>query len=87
MNFNLEHVISLIFFNHKINVQCDFTDAIFDFNQLVEEANPEGQTKLYDAMMTGILKLSNIKRDYSACKRRMIVLTDGEDNKSKYKPK
>jgi len=47
----LEHVVSLIFFDDKIDVQCSFTEAIFDFNRLISNAHPRGSTKLYDSIV------------------------------------
>lgn len=49
--YNLEHVVSLYFFDDKIDIQCDFTEAIFDFNRLISEAQPRGSTKLYDSIV------------------------------------
>ena len=33
--YNLEHVVSLFFFDHIVENQCGFTEAIYDFNCLI----------------------------------------------------
>lgn len=43
--------MSLIFFDNKIEVQCDFTEAIYDFNRLISDAQPRGSTRLYDVII------------------------------------
>lgn len=52
--YNLEHVVSLIFFNHKIDHVLDFTESINDFNFSVSIAKPEGSTKLYDTILYAV---------------------------------
>jgi Mg-chelatase subunit ChlD len=75
--YNLEHVVSLIFFDDKIEVQCDFTEAIFDFNRLISSANPRGSTKLYDSIVLAADQLVAFKKRYPDCKLRILALTDG----------
>lgn len=52
--YSFEHVVSLIFFDYEIQVQCDFTEAIYDFNRLVSAAHPRGSTRLYDTIIQGV---------------------------------
>lgn len=56
------------------------------FIKLVDDANPRGSTRLYDALMEGINSLLLIKKKYPNIILRMIAMTDGEDNQSKFKP-
>jgi Mg-chelatase subunit ChlD len=56
------------------------------FIHLVDGANPSGSTRLYDAIMEGIKSLKAIKTKYPKIILRMIALTDGEDNRSIFKP-
>jgi Mg-chelatase subunit ChlD len=80
--YNLEHVVSLIFFDDKIEVQCDFTEAIFDFNRLISGAQARGSTKLYDSIVLAANNLILFSKKYPDCKLRILALTDGEDNSS-----
>ena len=57
--YNFEHVVSLILFDNQIEVQCDFTEAIYDFNRFVANAKPRGSTKLYDCIATAVQQLNN----------------------------
>lgn len=49
--YNFEHVVSLFFFDDKVDNQCGFTEAIYDFNRLVAQAAPRGSTLMYDAIV------------------------------------
>lgn len=80
--YNFEHVVSLIFFDYQIEVQCDFTEAIYDFNRLVSQANPRGSTKLYDSIIKGVDQLVAFKKRYPECILRIMAMTDGEDTGS-----
>lgn len=50
--YNLEHVVSLFFFDHTVENQCSFTEAIYDFNRLIAKAAARGSTLMYDAVVT-----------------------------------
>jgi ubiquitin-conjugating enzyme E2 D/E len=80
--YNLEHVVSLIFFDDKTESQCGFTEAIYDFNQLISIAKPRGSTLMYDAIMKASSELVSFKTKYPNCILRIIALTDGEDTGS-----
>lgn len=56
------------------------------FIKLVDDANPRGSTRLYDSLMEGINSLLTIKKRYPNIILRLIAMTDGEDNQSKFKP-
>lgn len=56
------------------------------FIKLVDDAYPRGSTRLYDALMTGINSLLEIKKLYKNITLRLIAMTDGEDNVSKFTP-
>ena len=62
--YSFEHVVSLIFFDYNIEVQCDFTEAIYDFNRLIAGANPRGSTKLYDSIIHAVHQLVTFKKRY-----------------------
>jgi Mg-chelatase subunit ChlD len=76
-------VVSLIFFDNKIEVQCDFTEAIYDFNRLISDAKPRGSTRLYDTIIQAADQLGAFGLKYPECKLRILALTDGEDTASK----
>ena len=80
--YNFQHVVSLFFFDHTIENQCDFTEAIYDFNRLIAKAAPKGSTLMYDAIVKAIVSLNNFKKRYPDCLLRIVALTDGEDTGS-----
>ena len=82
--YNLEHVVSLFFFDHIVENQCGFTEAIYDFNCLISKANPRGSTLMYDAVVTAVSSLKDFQVKYPNCLLRIIALTDGEDTGSKH---
>lgn len=77
--YSFEHVVSLTFFDSAIEVQCDFTEAIYDFNRLVSAAKPRSTTRLYDSIINAVNQLKNFKKRYPDCVMRILALTDGED--------
>ena len=82
--YNFEHVVSLFFFDNHVENQCDFTEAIYDFNRLISNAQPRGSTTMYDAAAQAIYSLQKFKGRYPDCHLRIVALTDGEDNGSKH---
>lgn len=72
----------MFFFDHTIENQCDFTEAIYDFNRLIAKAAPKGSTLMYDAIVKAIVSLNNFKKRYPDCLLRIVALTDGEDTGS-----
>lgn len=81
--YSFEHVVSLTFFDNNIDVQLDFTEAIYDFNRLVSNAQPKGSTRLYDSIVNAVNQLLQFKKKYPNCILRIMALTDGEDTCSK----
>ncbi len=79
----MEHVVSLFFFDHTVQNQCSFTEAIYDFNRLISQAAPRGSTLMFDAVMTAIDELKKFKIRYPDCILRIVALTDGEDTGSR----
>lgn len=75
--YNFEHVVSLILFDNQIEIQCDFTEAIYDFNRFVANAKPRGSTRLYDTVVTAVHQLKKFKQRYPECLLRILALTDG----------
>lgn len=48
--FEYNHVVSLYWFDDRIEKKCDFIKDMNLFIKLVDDANPRGSTKLYDAL-------------------------------------
>ncbi len=82
--YNLEHVVSLFFFDHSVENQCGFTEAIYDFNRLIAKAAPRGSTLMFDAVVTAADALKKFQLNYPDCLLRIVALTDGEDTGSKH---
>ena len=56
------------------------------FRNQVERATPRGDTALWDAISLASAKLVAFAKTHNNCSKRIIVLTDGEDTKSKNQP-
>jgi Ca-activated chloride channel homolog len=70
----------LIAFNQNASLVKDFTD---DSSAIVNEGallKPSGQTAIWDAVYMGLSKMKSAKNERKA----LILVTDGEDNSSRY---
>lgn len=75
-----EDDIFLVGFNQSTQVLSDFTsDTARLINSLVH-IEPKGQTALYDAAYLGVEKVKQGRH----AKRALIVISDGQDNQSRY---
>lgn len=70
----------LVTFNDQSVLVQDFTSRSENIQNQVSIANPKGRTALYDAVYLGLEKI----RDAGNEKKALIVITDGEDNSSRY---
>ena len=70
----------LVTFNERSALVRDFTNRSENIRNEVSIKNPKGRTALYDAMYLGLEKI----RDGRHQKKALIVITDGEDNSSRY---
>ena len=70
----------LVGFSERSKLIQDFTSSSENIQNQVSFANPKGRTALYDAIYLGLEKMSGAKND----KKALIVITDGEDNTSRY---
>jgi Mg-chelatase subunit ChlD len=86
MAYKLKHVISLVYFDDQYVLKCSFTEAFAQFKDLVNRAKPRGMTALYDALIKASDSLIDFGTKYPKCIKRIICLTDGEDNRSIAKP-
>ncbi len=70
----------LVTFNNRTAIAQDFTPRGSNVRDKIVFANPKGSTALFDAVYVGLEKM----RDAMHPKRALIVVTDGEDNSSRY---
>lgn len=70
----------LVSFNHKVTLDADFTNQATNVQNIVSFRTPGGRTALYDAVYMGLDKIREAKHD----KKALIIITDGEDNSSRY---
>ncbi len=70
----------LITFNDRTALLHDFTSRAENLQNDISIANPKGRTALFDAIYLGLEKIREGRND----KKALIVITDGEDNRSRY---
>ena len=70
----------LIAFNERGTVVQDFTSGSKDVRNRVAISTPKGRTALYDAIYLGLEKMRQAQQG----KQALIIITDGEDNSSRY---
>jgi Ca-activated chloride channel family protein len=70
----------LVSFNHKVALEADFTNQSSNIQNIVSFRTPGGRTALYDAVYMGLEKAKEGKHD----KKAIVIITDGEDNSSRY---
>jgi Ca-activated chloride channel family protein len=72
----------LVTFNRRAHLLADFSDGEM-LGQKLATALPSGPTALYDAVYLGLEKVKQGRHP----KRALLVISDGEDNASRYKLK
>ncbi|MDA2929800.1 VWA domain-containing protein, partial [Acidobacteria bacterium AH-259-O06] len=70
----------LITFNQKSTLTKDFTSRSENIQNQLSISNPKGRTALFDAIYLGLEKIRQAHND----KKALIIITDGEDNGSRY---
>src|SRR3989442_656210 len=70
----------LVTFNERAALAQDFTPKSEDIRNRIGMVSAKGRTALYDAIYAGLQKLSEAHHD----KKALVVITDGEDNSSRY---
>lgn len=70
----------LVTFNNRSSLVQDFTSRGENIQNETTFATPKGKTALYDAIYLGLEKMKAARND----KKALIVITDGEDNSSRY---
>jgi Ca-activated chloride channel homolog len=79
---NAEDEYFLITFNQKTTLVQSFTAQSSTLQNDVAFQKPGGRTAMYDAVYMGLDQIKNAKNE----KKALIVITDGEDNSSRYSP-
>lgn len=79
---NPEDECFLVTFNDRTNLAHAFTEDGGTIQNIVALQKPGGSTALYDAVYMG---LDQVRRGRNE-KKALIVITDGEDNSSRYSP-
>ena len=70
----------LVTFNDRTALVQDFTPRSTNIENQISISNPRGRTALYDAVYLALQKA----RDSRNQKKALIIITDGEDNSSRY---
>ena len=72
----------LITFNQKTTLVQSFTSQSASLQNDVAFQKPGGRTAMYDAVYMGLDQIKQAKNE----KKALILITDGEDNSSRYSP-
>ena len=70
----------LITFNNRTTLVQDFTPHSENIQSQISISKPKGRTALYDAVYLGLQKMREARQE----KKALIIITDGEDNSSRY---
>ena len=70
----------LVGFNERSTLLQDFTSESDSLRNDISVTTPKGRTALFDAIYLGLEKMGQARND----KKALIVITDGEDNTSRY---
>ncbi len=79
---NSEDQFFLVTFNHQTNLAQTFTSESAAVQNEIAFRAPGGRTALYDAVYKGLDYIRQGKNE----KKALILITDGEDNSSRYTP-
>src|SRR5216117_2424428 len=71
----------IINFDDSAYLEQDFTSSIGDLVDALENIDARGETALYDALY---LAADKVTKDGKKDKKALLLITDGEDNASKY---
>ncbi|THZ49733.1 hypothetical protein D6C90_03218 [Aureobasidium pullulans] len=74
--------IGLITFNSTATVSQSITHVIENFRRSVESMNAQGDTALWDGLKLAQTQIMKYAEKYPKAQRRIICLSDGNDNKS-----
>ena len=86
MAYNYHHVIGLTLFNESVEVVSSVSEEFVLFQSVVQDVQTGGRTAVWDAMVSAAEQLNAISATYPDCVKRILCLTDGEDNESTQEP-
>ncbi len=71
----------IVAFNQEVHVAQEATDNVKALSTALKSLRPGGETAVYDAVLTAARELAAI-RDPQPSRHAIILITDGEDNRS-----
>jgi uncharacterized protein YegL len=80
---NLTSLLGLITFSSTAKVSQNITHAVENFRYKVNDMKALGDTALWDALALANDQLSEYAQKFPNAKKRIICISDGNDNKSK----
>ncbi|MCJ1357306.1 MAG: hypothetical protein MMC33_007302 [Icmadophila ericetorum] len=86
--YRLPTHLGLVTFSTRedIRIEQELTPVLYDFQHQLDNTIPGGSTAIFDALMTANDMLTSFEWEYPRAQRRIVLLTDGEDNQSKCQP-
>ncbi|KAF8244058.1 hypothetical protein K440DRAFT_588903 [Wilcoxina mikolae CBS 423.85] len=86
--YNLPTHLGLVTFasGSSVHIMQSLTPALLDFRDKLVNVQPNGCTAMWNAIIKGKEMLSTLKSTSPDSKLRIILLTDGEDNDSIFRP-
>ncbi|KAH0559861.1 hypothetical protein GP486_003619 [Trichoglossum hirsutum] len=84
--YNLPTHLGLVTFSSRteVRIQQALTPVLYDFKDRVMDIRAQGSTAIWDAIVKATDMLAAYKTKHPGAKRRIIVLTDGENNDSRF---
>lgn len=76
-------VLGLVTFSDKASVELELTPVFEKFREKLETVDAAGDTAVYDALDSARQVLTNFRLDLPNLRRRIIIVSDGEDTTSK----
>ena len=86
MAYNYHHVIGLTVFSKSVEVISFVSEAFVHFQAALQDVDHDIGTAIWDAMVSAAEQLDVISSNYPDCVKRILCLTDGEDNSSTNEP-
>ena len=86
MAYNYHHVIGLTLFDEDVEVVSSVSEEFVLFQAVVQNVETGGRTAVWNAMVSAAEQLNAISATYPNCAKRILCLTDGEDNESTHEP-
>ena len=84
--YEYKHILGLTTFTRHVNVVLPLQSSLRDFEGRMDGIATARYTVLWDALQSAAEQLIRISHKYPTCVKRIICLTDGEDNRSTQKP-